>query len=140
MRAFVLIYIVCLACPKLAAAADYAQRLARAKSASEVRNLERSHEELQIARSACRLQLQNKTAPLACYESLQLEIRARLHPRRADQLRLREKLDQLCAEAARHLRVPRQTPPYISGKCRAELQRAQRVMSYRENRPEWSEN
>jgi hypothetical protein len=140
MRAFVFIYIAGFAWPAFAGVADYAQRLSHARSAAEIRNLERLHEELQIARRACRVQLQNKTAPLACYESLQLEIRWGFHPRKAEQFRLREKLDRLCAEAAQHLRAPRRTPPYISAGCRENVERAQRVMSYRENRPEWSEN
>jgi hypothetical protein len=140
MRAFVFIYIVSVAFPAFGEATDYAQRLARAKSASEVRSLERLHEQLQIARRACRLQLQNKIAPVARYESLELEGRWGLHPRKAEQFRLREKLDRLCAEAAQHLRAPRRTPSHISARCREEIEQAQNVMSYRESQPEWSEN
>lgn len=140
MRVFAFIYIVSVAFSAFGGTADYADRLSRAKSASEVRSLERLHEQLQIARRACRLQLQNKIAPLACYESLQLEVRWGLHPRKTEQFRLREKLDRLCAEAAQHLRAPRRTPSYISAHCREEVEQAQNVMSYRESQPEWPEN
>jgi hypothetical protein len=140
MRAFVFIYIVSVAFPALGGTVDYAERLSRAKSASEVRDLARFYEELQIARRACRLQLQNKIAPLACYESLQLEVRWGIHPRKTEQFRLREKLDRLCAEAAQHLRAPRRMPSYISARCREEIEQAQNVMSYRENQSEWSGN
>jgi hypothetical protein len=140
MRVFVCIYIVSVAFPAFGGTIDYAERLSRAKSASEIRSLERLHEELQIARRACRLQLQNKIAPLACYESLQLEVRWGIHPRKAEQFRLRQKLDHLCTEAAQHLRAPRRTPSYISSRCREEIEQAQNVMSYRESQPEWSDN
>lgn len=135
-----LIYIVCSPVLAFAGNTDYARRLLRAKSAREVGSLQKNHEEMQIAHRACKLQLNERSAPLACYDSLSLEIKSGLHPNPGHQLALRSKLDRLCAEAAKRLQVPRRIPASISASCRHSLAQADRVRKYREGRPEWSEN
>lgn len=140
MRPFLLIYIVSSAICADAATIDYVQRLLKAKSANEIQTLQRMHDDLQVARRACKLQLKDKSAPIACYDSLNLEIKWGMHPNRGRQKILREKLDHLCSEAAQRLNIPRIFPSAISGKCRFHLAEAHRVRMYRENRPEWSEN
>jgi hypothetical protein len=140
LRRFLLIYMSGYAICADAGNIDYAQRLLKAKSASEIQSLQRMHDELQVARRACKLQLQDKSAPLACYDSLNLEIKWGMHPNRGQQKILREKLDHLCAESAQHLRIPRNFSSAVSPRCRLYLAEAHRVRLYRENRPDWSEN
>ncbi len=126
--------------PAFASNTGYIQRLSHARSAFEVQKIKSDFEELQITRKACRLQLQAKQAPLTCYASLRAEIQWGLHPQLSDQARLRDRLDDLCSEAAEKLRVPRRLPEAVSAKCRSAVQNALKILAYRENRPIWSEN
>lgn len=137
---FLLIYIACSAISAQASTSDYAQSLLKAKSANEIRALQKIHEDFLIAHRACKLQLDERSAPLACYDSLNLEIKSGLHPDRSQQHALRAKLDRLCDEAAQRLQIPRKFPTTISSKCRISLVQADRVRKYRESRPDWSEN
>lgn len=140
MRHLLLIYIVCSAFPAHAGKIDYAERLLKAKSANEIRSLQKIHEDHLIAHRACKLQLNEQSAPLACYDSLDLEIKMGMHRKLTQQRTLREKLDRLCDEAAQRLQIPRKFPSSISARCRISLVQADRVRKYRESRPEWSEN
>lgn len=110
---------------------DYIKRLSHARSPNEVQQIKTQYEELQIANKACRLQIQLRQAPIACYESLQAETK---------QAAMRARLDNLCAEAAEKLRVARHIPPSVSIRCRRDIAAAIKILNYRESRPSWSEN
>lgn len=123
----------------MAFAQNYTHRLARAKSAGEVRDIQTRFEQLQVAQRACRLQVSSKSVPFACYEVLSLEIAWGMH-QSSSRKRLSEKLDAMCTEAAQKFLVPRKIPNGVSSKCRAEILAANRILTYREDRPAWSEN
>lgn len=121
---------------------DAFQELAHAKSASEVSRVVAAFEELKISRAACRIQLKQKKVPVACYESLSLEIKKGLHPRSVKQTQLLARLDEICAESAQKFQIPRELPPTlaVSVKCRNHIAEALEIRRYREQSPAWSEN
>ena len=135
-----LILVAALSSPAFALKNDYIKRLSRAHSVKEVQQIQTQFEELQITNKACRLQMGSGQAPLACYESLKQEILWGLHPRKAEQNRLRARLDELCAEAAEKLQVPRQISEQVSSRCRLKVKTALEILAYREHPPAWSEN
>ncbi len=121
---------------------DAFHAIARAKSAAEVHRVVEDFEKLKISRAACRLQIKKKQVPLACYESLFLEIKKGLHPRSIDRIRLSARLDELCAEAAQKFQMPREFPLSIgvSAQCRKYIADANEIRRYRESNPTWSDN
>jgi hypothetical protein len=121
---------------------DVFRAVARAKSAAEVHRVLEDFEELKISRAACRLQIKKKQVPLACYESLFLEIKKGLHPRSIDRIRLSARLDELCAESAQRFQMPREFPRSVavSTQCRKYINDANDIRRYRENNPTWSDN
>jgi hypothetical protein len=118
----------------------YVKRIAHARSAAEITQLETLHERTQIARRACRIQIEKELAPLACFESLDFETKWGLHTPKS-RLDLTFALDRLCAQASAHLKIPPriQVDKHLSPNCRRSVERAMEVRSYREERF-WSEN
>jgi len=121
---------------------EYAQRLSRSRSAAHIAQLKREFETLKVTRTACRLQLNQKQLPLACYEALAAEIRWGLHPGHETRRHLVLRLDELCRQAAHALNLAKNPvlPPDISAACRKEVAQAQLIQKYREGRTAWSEN
>ena len=78
----------------------YVHRLARARSASQVRKLNENYERLRILRRACRLQVDQAAIPVACFETAQTEREWGLAPVNPELLL---RLDELCARNARAL-------------------------------------
>lgn len=110
--------------------AELAQKIARAKSASEIARLESENTKLKIAQMACRIQLGERSAPISCYEAIALE--------GGDKLSRLRKLDRLCAIAAAALRIG-DTNAYVSFACAKSLAAARAIREYRgEEDSEWS--
>lgn len=140
MRIFALLFIYVAASPVFAGTLeeDYVRRMSRAKNSAEVKRVEAEFAALKVARAACRLQMRAKIFPAACYETLNLENHWGLHPKLVDRRRITAKLDDLCAESASALKIPRAAAngEDLSPACRKNLARAREIQEYRRERPE----
>lgn len=118
----------------------YVKRIAHARYAAEITQLETLHEQTQIARRACRIQIERESAPLACFEALAFEAKWGLHTPKSRK-ELTGDLDRLCAHASARLKIPPriQASRYLSPSCRRSVERASEARAYREDRF-WSEN
>lgn len=116
--------------------------LAQARSPQEIERIQSEFDELKIARTACKLQIQSETIPVACYDSLFLHERWRLSPSAELKTSFVQQMDELCVERAARLAVHPSalSMPYISSKCREQLITAREIQSYREKRTTWSDN
>lgn len=109
--------------------ARYFARLRHAHSAREIDSLRHNYDELRLDHLACRIQLRERQVPLACYESLRLEMRLGLteHPQT-----LRAELDRRCRDATARLAVPQAAPPSgVSAACLGWIRDARRINAYR---------
>lgn len=113
----------------------FTAKLTRAKSASEVENLEQLHLMTVVARKACRAQINSETVPFACFETLALELRWGLHDQ-SSKKELARPLDRLCARASAALRLSNnpENLAFLSPSCLSAVQHALRVRAYRQNR------
>jgi hypothetical protein len=125
-----LIFLFGLRAEAMSADAVFVRKLNRAHSTAEIRNLQTEFEDLKIARRACRLQMQSRWIPSACFEALHRESRWGLSSNAKE---LKAKLDSLCEEAARELRAPLGSVDErsLSVSCRESLRAARRIESYR---------
>ncbi len=114
----------------LSADALFVQKLNRARKPSEIQKLKTEFEDLKVARRACRLQMQARVIPVACFEALKREESWGLAKNARS---MRPKLDALCEEAARELRgsVASIDERAVSPACRVSLQAARRIEHYR---------
>jgi hypothetical protein len=122
--------------PLLAQTADdlLVSKINRAKSSARIAQIQKEWEELRIARKACRLQLQARDAPTECYSALENERRWGISHSARNWRTTRQKLDRLCEQAARELRIPKRTPEkarIISSTCLKHMSAAREIQEYR---------
>jgi|GEM_PF-5281343 len=145
MRTLAILFIYMVITPSakaLSAEEQYARAISRARSPSEIGAAAKAFDEIRLARAACRIQLREQSAPLACYETLWLEVRNGLHSSPMERKQLISRLDQICAKASTALKIPRHLkfPLGISSTCQKDIRTAVEIQKYRESSPEWSGN
>lgn len=136
--AFVLALTFCsLAASGLTADQVFMRKMNRARTSSEITRLKSELDSLKVARRACKIQLSAGDLPSACYEALNFEVDWDiLRSARASLI----KLDKLCAESSRRLRVSVKlsASPALSSSCRRDVRAALTVLNYRhEERPDF---
>lgn len=114
----------------LSADSVFVQKLNRAHSPAEIRILQTEFEDLKVARRACRMQMQSRTIPSACFEALQRESRWGLATNTKE---LRVKLDSLCEEAALNFNGSLESidERSLSSACKASLASARKIERYK---------
>lgn len=142
MRFITLLLCVCACRAATASTLDqnYVRNLTRARTPAAVAQATADFEDLKVARAACRIQVQRKHVPVACYETLNLEIRQGLRPDGLDRRRILGRLDELCRDSAAALNVSDQTSSgaRTSTVCRKSLAEARAIRNYRDRRSDWS--
>ncbi len=116
------------------------RKIANAKGPHEVERIREAGDKIRITRLACRLQLERRLIPQACYEALSLEKAFGLHTDR-EQLALQiHELDVRCFAAARD-RIPpadlRSTG--LSIPCQNAIKKAVELGQYRAGDVDWRE-
>jgi hypothetical protein len=114
--------------------------LARARSRAEAEAAWSAYERLRVARSACEIQLHERSVPAACYETLALESASGLVDAR-ERDRRRQDLDRRCARAAQRLNVHAEDSGSVSGECARAVKEAREIQAYRaQDSEDWSGN
>lgn len=108
----------------------FLRKMNHARTPSAINRIKSEFDSLKIARRACKIQLREGDLPSACYEALKLEQDWGVtHSRRA----ALTKLDQLCAESSRQLRVSAKLSETsaLSPPCRRDTRAALSILDYR---------
>ena len=118
---------------------EYLRRLNRA-GAADVENVRARFERIRMLRLACGLQMRARDVPVSCFAAEREENMWGLRAR-ADRLALLRRLNDICAGAARALRVPPRESPgleVLSPVCRARVQEAWKIQAFRLDGQPWS--
>lgn len=111
----------------------FLRKMNRARTPSEITLLKSEFDSLKVARRACKIQLREGDLPSACYEALKLEQNWGIpHSKHA----VLTKLDQLCTESSRQLRVSAKMSEIsaLSPACRRNARAALNILDYRAQR------
>jgi hypothetical protein len=106
----------------------YLRSISAARSVAEVEELKQNYEQLSVARTACLIQLRERSVPTACYEELSLAIK----DGEQDSALQIKKLDKLCMSASLRLRLNSVPGPYVSRYCVNKVHEAMVVQAYRQ--------
>lgn len=107
---------------------EVSRRLATARTANEANQIMITAESIRVARLACRIQINEKRIPEACYQALKLEKNFGLFSRE----RTEQDLDRRCEAASRRLRKPSGIDSkWLSPACRDSLRRAEELLAYK---------
>ena len=115
--------------------AEYARQLLKAHSPNEITQLRADYNEIIIARAACRLQLQRKAVPVACFKAMNAEARWGLPGDSRKKRRRIEHLNRLCRQASADLHgspLPSKDLEEVSSDCLQNLDRARARRDYRD--------
>lgn len=116
----------------------------RARKAVTLQEIQERHENLNLARRACQIQLREKRLPSACYETLKRELSLGVHISAQKKKHWLGQLDLLCIKSCEDLRIPlfEGSDSYLSSVCQKQLKEARRVQKYHLDHGQdiWPEN
>lgn len=108
------------------------KKLSHARTSREVEAIERSVEELRVARMACEIQIRAQSIPSVCYRALKIEAAWGLHPDSKQTRALVARMDRLCARNAKSLKeIPQSTSAELTAECRKNVEKARELLAYK---------
>lgn len=110
----------------------YLRKLDRARTAADIVKIRGAYQAIQIERRACRVQLDEKLLPKACYKTLHLERRFGMNPSPRVIMETIARLDERCRAVQRRTLQPEAGDlSHLSPKCRVEVMKTRELARYR---------